>query len=315
MTDNEKIADNEEQDGLSRRSRLVREIVSEFNQHSHIKSIFVDANRSKSEIDKPFHYPEHMEAVRYHMPDFEMELLSWKESDSPWIILQLHGGGYVGALKNNYRSMAGLYAEVGKGAKVLTIDYRVAPEHPFPAALMDAAAAYRWLLEQGYDRKQIIVAGDSAGGGLAMALCLYLRDCEMEMPAGIIAMSPWTDLTASGSSYKDNYDIDPVFGSGADSLIYNSSYIGEHDAKDPYISPAFGDFTGFPPMLIQVGTCEMLLSDSEIVAKKALDAGVKVRLSRYEGMFHVFQMAAKLMPESGKAWAEVGKFIEVLGEQ
>lgn len=314
----EEYAQNEaaqaEQENLSIRSRIIREIVAEFNHHSHLKSVLVEENRSKSEIDKPFHYPEHVEAVRYHMPEFEMELLSWKESDSPWVILQLHGGGYVGALKNSYRTMAGLYAEVGKGAKVLTIDYRVAPEHPFPAALMDAYAAYCWLLEQGHSGKQIILAGDSAGGGLAMALCHYLKDHEVELPAGIIAMSPWTDLTAGGSSYKDNYEIDPVFGCGGDYLIHDSAYIGEHDAKNPYISPAFGDFTGFPPMLIQVGTCEMLLSDSEIVAKKALEAGVKVRLSKYEGMFHVFQMAAKLMPESRKAWAEVGKYIELLGQ-
>lgn len=314
----EEYAQNEasqaEQENLSIRSRIIREIVAEFNQHSHLKSVLVEENRSKSEIDKPFHYPEHVEAVRYHMPEFEMELLSWKESDSPWVILQLHGGGYVGALKNSYRTMAGLYAEVGKGAKVLTIDYRVAPEHPFPAALMDAYAAYCWLLEQGHSGKQIILAGDSAGGGLAMALCHYLKDHEVELPAGIIAMSPWTDLTAGGSSYKDNYEIDPVFGCGGDYLIHDSAYIGEHDAKNPYISPAFGDFTGFPPMLIQVGTCEMLLSDSEIVAKKALEAGVKVRLSKYEGMFHVFQMAAKLMPESRKAWSEVGKYIELLGQ-
>lgn len=303
-----------EQENLSIRSRIIREIVAEFNQHSHLKSVLVEENRSKSEIDKPFHYPEHVEAVRYHMPEFEMELLSWKESESPWVILQLHGGGYVGALKNSYRTMAGLYAEVGKGAKVLTIDYRVAPEHPFPAALMDAYTAYQWLLEQGYNSRQIIFAGDSAGGGLAMALCHYLKDHEVELPAGIIAMSPWTDLTAGGSSYKNNYEIDPVFGCGGDYLIHDSAYIGEQDAKNPYISPAFGDFTGFPPMLIQVGTCEMLLSDSEIVAKKALEAGVKVRLSKYEGMFHVFQMAAKLMPESRKAWSEVGKYIELLGQ-
>lgn len=303
-----------EQENLSIRSRIIREIVAEFNQHSHLKSVLVEENRSKSEIDKPFHYPEHVETVRYHMPEFEMELLSWKESESPWVILQLHGGGYVGALKNSYRTMAGLYAEVGKGAKVLTIDYRVAPEHPFPAALMDAYTAYQWLLEQGYNSRQIIFAGDSAGGGLAMALCHYLKDHEVELPAGIIAMSPWTDLTAGGSSYKNNYEIDPVFGCGGDYLIHDSAYIGEQDAKNPYISPAFGDFTGFPPMLIQVGTCEMLLSDSEIVAKKALEAGVKVRLSKYEGMFHVFQMAAKLMPESRKAWSEVGKYIELLGQ-
>lgn len=312
--DKELMNDDNGQQSVSRRGKLISQIVAEFNHSVYLKEHIVGENRGKSDMEKPFNYPEHMEVKRFHMPEFEMELLSWKDSESPWVILQLHGGGYVGTLKNSYRTMAGLYAEVSKGASVLTIDYRVAPENPFPAALMDAFAAYNYLLEQGYESENIIIAGDSAGGGLAMALCMYLRDSGMAVPAGIVAMSPWTDLTASGESYEENKDIDPVFGCGADDLIHNSAYIGDDAAENPYISPLFGDFSGFPPMLIQVGTCEMLLSDSEGVAKKALQAGVKVRLSRYEGMFHVFQMAAKLMPESMKAWAEVGKFIELLEE-
>lgn len=306
---------NQETEELSRRAKLIRELVAEFNQNSYLKNRFIEENRGKSEIDKPFRYPEHVHAERYHMENFEMELLSWRECDNPWVILQLHGGGYVNALKNSYRTMAGLYSEVGKGASVLTIDYRVAPQNPYPAALMDAYDAYLWLLEKGYEPGHIIFAGDSAGGGLAMALCHYLRAKDMELPAGIVAMSPWVDLTASGSSYEQNSDIDPVFGgNGQNSLIYNSPYIGDEEATNPYISPLFGDFSGFPPMLIQVGTREMLFSDSESVAKKAVEAGVKVRLSVYEGMFHVFQMAAKLMPESSRAWVEVGKFIELLRE-
>lgn len=300
------------QQEISRRGKIISHIVEGFNHSVYIKERIVDENRSMSDIDKLFNYPEHMETERIHMNNFEMELLSWKESDSPRIILQLHGGGYVGMFKNNYRTMAGLYSEVGKGASVLTIDYRVAPENPFPAAFEDAVEAYKFLLEKGYEGKKIIIAGDSAGGGLAMALCMYLRDNKLNMPAGIVAMSPWTDLTASGKSYQENKDIDPVFGSGADDLIYNSSYIGDNNPQNPYISPLFGEFTDFPPMLIQVGSCEMLLSDSEEVYKKALQAGVKVRFSKYEGMFHVFQMAAKLMPEASRAWAEVGKFIELL---
>ena len=156
------------------------------------------------------------------------------------------------------------------------------------------------------------MAGDSAGGGLALALGLYLRDHEMELPAGIIAMSPWTDLTASGESYETNYEKDPLFGNTRDSLIYNREYVGLEDPRNPYISPAFGDFTGFPPMLIQVGSYEMLLSDAEIVAHKAKKQGVKVRFHAYEGMFHVFQMSMQLMPESVLAWKEAGKFIELL---
>ncbi len=218
----------------------------------------------------------------------------------------------MGAMRNAYRSFAGLYSEVSKGMSVLTIDYRVAPEHPYPAALEDAVAAYRWLLEQGFFSEQIILAGDSAGGGLAMALCHYIKDHGMHLPCGIIAMSPWTDLLASGESYETNYEKDPLFGKTRDSLIYNKDYVGEHDPMDAYISPLYGDFRDFPPMLIQVGSYEMLLSDSVSVAAKAREQGVKVRLSIYEGMFHIFQMAMLLLPESKKAWMEIGKFIEIL---
>ena len=245
------------------------------------------------------------------MPNFTMELLKRKEgAREDYIILQLHGGGYIGAMRNAYRTFAGLYSEMSNGMSVLTIDYRVAPENPYPAALHDAVAAFDWLVAQGFLEKQIIVAGDSAGGGLALALCMYLKDHERALPAGIIAMSPWTDLTASGPSYDENYEKDPLFGNTRNSLIYNRDYVGENDPTDPYISPLFGDYEGFPPMLIQVGSIEMLLSDSELVAQKAKEAGVPVKLTIYEGMFHIFQMAMKLLPESRAAWIEIGKFLE-----
>lgn len=134
----------------------------------------------------------------------------------------------------------------------------------------------------------------------------------MPLPCGIVAMSPWTDLTASGESYETNYERDPLFGNTRESMIYLDDYAGTHDKSEPYLSPLFGDFYDFPPMLIQVGSLEMLLSDSVSVAEKARGQGVKVRLSVYEGMFHVFQMAYLNIPESKKAWAEVGKFFDVI---
>ncbi|SEQ70957.1 Acetyl esterase/lipase [Lachnospiraceae bacterium NE2001] len=368
-------------DELSRRSRIVKYLVAEFNSNKSLTEKFAVNPGSKSEMDMDYNYPEHLVAERIHMDNFEMELLTCRdhtafdktpassdseedsestaESDSPvdtesiveskssdnsdssmspesladseadkkeelekndkaeeqdtphkWVILQLHGGGYIGAMRRQYKVMAGLYSEVGRGATVLTVDYRVAPEHPFPAALEDAMAAYEWLLEQGYSEEDIVLAGDSAGGGLAMALCHTLKSSWRKLPAGIIAMSPWTDLTASGPSYKENYDKDPVFGNDRSELIFDNPYIGDANPRDPRISPAFGDFTGFPPMLIQVGTDEMLLSDSEIVAAKARSQGVKVRFTKYQGMFHVFQMSGKIIEESRRAWAEVKRFLE-----
>lgn len=267
-------------------------------------------------VEPEWKVPDCFTLTHIDLEHFSMKLLASKENpNTDKIILQLHGGGYIGAVRNAYYVFAGLYNEVSHGYSVLTPDYRVAPENPYPAALEDAIAAYQWILDKGFSGEQIILAGDSAGGGLAMALCMYLRDHRMPLPDGIVAMSPWTDLTASGESYDTNYESDPLFGNTRESIIYMNDYPGDHDKMDPYISPLFGDFRGFPPMLIQAGSIEMLLSDATSVAAKAREQGVRVRLSVYEGMFHVFQMAYKALPESRRAWAEVGKFIEVLSRE
>lgn len=245
--------------------------------------------------------------------NFKMEYLHPHDVYTGRVVLQLHGGGYIGPMKNIYRHFAVRYSRLSMGGDVLTIDYRVAPEHPYPAALEDAVTAYRWLLdEKNYRPEQIVVAGDSAGGGLALALCLYLRDHNMPLPAGIIAMSPWTDLTLSGESYQSNYESDPLFGNSTDNMLYNSAYIGDSDPTNPYISPVFGDFSGFPPVLLQVGDIEVLLSDTLSVSDLLRKAGVKQRLSIYEGMFHVFQMGLELLPESHEAWEEVERFIWIV---
>lgn len=263
--------------------------------------------------EPPWKCPDCFEMTVIEREHYHMELLESREyPNTQKIILQLHGGGYVGAMRNAYRMFAGLYNEVSHGMSVLTPDYRVAPENPYPAALQDAYDAYCYLLEQGWFAEQIILAGDSAGGGLCMALCHYLKDLGQQLPCGIVAMSPWTDLTASGESYDTNYEKDPLFGKTRDSMIYNKDYVGDNDPMNAYISPLFGDFRQFPPMLIQVGSFEMLLSDSVGVASKARMQGVKVHLSIYDGMFHIFQMAAKMLPESRRAWVEIGRFINVL---
>lgn len=297
------------------RGRVMRDLIAHVTSDNLIGRKIKNGELRKKigEAEPPWKCPGRFKLTIIEMERFQMELLELKEEPNrEKIILQLHGGGYVGAMRNAYRMFAGLYNEVSGGMNVLTIDYRVAPEHPYPAALEDAFDSYRWLLKQGWYAEQIILAGDSAGGGLAMALCHYLKDKGMQLPCGIVAMSPWTDLTASGESYDTNYEKDPLFGKTRDSLIYNKEYVGENDPVNAYISPLFGDFREFPPMLIQVGSYEMLLSDSVSVAAKAREQGVKVRLSVYDGMFHIFQMAAKMLPESKRAWVEIGKFIDVL---
>ena len=297
------------------RGKVMRDLISRMTNDLSIGKKIKNGELRKQigNTEPPWKCPDCFCMTIIEMEHFTMELLESHENPrTDKIILQLHGGGYIGAMRNAYRMFAGLYNEVGHGMSVLTIDYRVAPEHPYPAALEDAYVAYQWLLEQGWFSEQIILAGDSAGGGLAMALCHYLKDQGQQLPCGIVAMSPWTDLTASGESYDTNYERDPLFGKTRDSLLYNKDYIGENDPVNAYISPMFGDFREFPPMLIQVGSYERLLSDSVGVAAKAREQGVKVRLSIYDGMFHIFQMAAKMLPESKRAWVEIGKFIDVL---
>lgn len=300
---------------VSTRGRVIRELIAHVTNDNLIgRKIKTGELRKKiEESESKWRCPDYFRLKEIEMPNFRMEYLSRKEkSRKDYVILQLHGGGYVGAMRNAYRSFAGLYCELSKGMDVLTIDYRVAPENPYPCALEDAIAAYEWLKEEGWHSRQIIVAGDSAGGGLALALCMYLKDHRQKLPGGLILMSPWTDLTASGPSYEDNYEKDPLFGNTRDSLIYNKDYVGKHNPAHPYISPLFGEYSGFPPMLIQVGEVEMLLSDSVGVAYKAKKQGVRVRLNIYKGMFHLFQMGMMLMPESKAAWAEIKRFFEVV---
>lgn len=297
---------------ISIRGTIIRELIARFTSDHLIGRKIKNGELRKKLIEPPWSVPEGYKMTQIQRNEFVMEWLEPEKTDAQKVILQLHGGGYVGTMRNAYRNFAVTYSELGHGMKVLSVDYRVAPENPYPAALKDAVDAYQWLLEQGYESEQIILAGDSAGGGLAMALVMYLKNHQFSLPCGVIAMSPWTDLTSSGESYETNYENDPLFGKTRDSLIYNREYVGLEDPRNPYISPLFGDFAGFPPMLIQVGSYEMLLSDSLMVADKAKKQGVKVRLSIYEGMFHVFQMAMFLMPESAHAWREVGRFLHIL---
>lgn len=307
------VNETEAEGAASAKGRALADLISHVTNDLAIGKKIKSGELRKRLKEPPWIVPSCFEMREIHMEHFAMKLLVRKEEPrEDLVVLQLHGGGYIAAVRNAYYVFAGLYNEVGNGCSVLTPDYRVAPEDPYPAALQDALASYQWLLDNGYSGEQIVLAGDSAGGGLAMALCMYLRDHEMPLPCGIVAMSPWTDLTASGESYETNYERDPLFGNTRESMIYLDDYAGTHDKSEPYLSPLFGDFYDLPPMLIQVGSLEMLLSDSVSVAEKARGQGVKVRLSVYEGMFHVFQMAYLNIPESKKAWAEVGKFFDVI---
>lgn len=293
---------------LSVEGKILRTLMADITSTQVVGMKIKSGEFRKNPVEPPWKCPKGYNMEKIIRNEFEMELLEPEEPSRNLMILQLHGGGYIGPMKNIYRTFAVMYSKASAGASVLTIDYRVAPENPFPAGLEDAIEAYKWILENGYTSEQIVIAGDSAGGGLTLALCLYLRDNKMELPKGIITMSAWTDLTCEGESYTSNYEIDPLFGNTKESMLFESDYIGDNDVRNPYISPIFGEYKGFPPTLMQVGSYEMLLSDTTTVAHKIKEDGGKVRLSVYEGMYHVFQMSKLLIPESRNAWQEIEQF-------
>lgn len=300
------------EDKVSLRGKLVRDMMMNM-MDTAMGSKFRTGEIRMNPVEPAWICPPDYEYEIIEMEHFKMEYLRPSGVCTGRVILQIHGGGYIGPMKNTYRDFAIQYSKRSLGGDVLTIDYRVAPEFPYPAALEDAVSAYRWLIEEKkYAPEKIVIAGDSAGGGLTLALTLYLKDHHIPMPAGLVVMSPWTDLTCSGESYTTNYTRDPQFGNTTDSMLYNRSYIGDADPKDPYLSPIFGDYHRFPPILMQVGSEEMLLSDTLSVAEKIRSVHGKLRLSVYDGMFHVFQMALRLIPESREAWAEAGRFLEII---
>ncbi|MDO8431579.1 MAG: alpha/beta hydrolase [Candidatus Binatus sp.] len=223
------------------------------------------------------------------------------------VILYLHGGGYVTGSIITHRAMVARIARASK-ARALLLDYRLAPEHPFPAAVDDATAAYRWLLAQGFAPKKIVIAGDSAGGGLALATLAALSKSNDLMPAAAVPISPWTDLEGTGESIKTRAAKDPMV-QGTDLAPMAQMYYGTQDPKNPLISPLHADYRGFPPLLIQVGDAEVLLDDSTRVAKRATAAGVKTELEVWDDMVHVWHVFAKLLPEGQQAIDKIGQFV------
>src|SRR3990172_5975817 len=211
------------------------------------------------------------------------------------VVLYLHGGGYVIGSINSHREMVSRIARAS-GARALAIDYRLAPEHPFPAAVEDATKAYRWLLKQGIGPEKIVVAGDSAGGGLTVATLLALRDAGDPLPAAAVCVSPWTDLEITGETMVTKADVDPMI-RPQDAKSGAERYHGKTDPSHPLISPINADLSGLPPLLIQVGTSEVLLSDSTRLAERAKAAGVDVTLEEGGGRIHVWHFFAFMLPE------------------
>jgi epsilon-lactone hydrolase len=235
------------------------------------------------------------------------EWLTAPDADAGRNVLYLHGGGYtIGSIKT-HRCLGGWISRAAK-ARVLIIDYRLAPENPFPAAVEDAVAAYRYMLDAGVTPSRAVIAGDSAGGGLAVAALLAIRDAKLPMPGAAACLSPWVDLEGTGESMKTNAAVDPMV-SGSNLADMTAAYLAGKDPKTPLASPLYADLKGLPPMLIQVGTAEVLLDDSVRLAQRAREAGVDVTYEPWENMIHVWQIFVPMLDESKEAVARIGEFI------
>lgn len=237
--------------------------------------------------------------------DVPAEWISTPESVDERVIYYLHGGGYVFGSISTHREMASRLSRAA-AARVLLIDYRLAPENPFPAAVEDAIAVYRWLLSIGVDTSKLIIAGESAGGGLTVATMVALRDAGEPLPAASICLSPWVDLECLGESMNTKTDVDKREGI----LMLAKRYLEDTDPRTPLAAPIYADLTGLPPLLIQVGTAEVLFDDATRLAERAKLAGVDVVLESWEDMIHMWHFFAAMLPEGQQAIGRIGDFIK-----
>jgi len=225
-------------------------------------------------------------------------------------VLYLHGGAYVSGAPVYYRHFTWRVADVAQ-AHVWALEYRLAPENPFPAALEDAVAAYDWLADN-HAAHELFVMGDSAGGGLGLCLLLRLRDAGARLPRAAVSMSPWTDLALTGASLTENAASDPMISTrDLPRLVHH--YLAGADPKNPYVSPLYGDTSGLPPVLIQVGSDEILRDDAVRMAAKLKQHHAQSRLEVWPRMPHVFQLFVPALPEAHQAIAQIGQFITEVG--
>ncbi len=250
--------------------------------------------------------PEGIKIREERIDSMKSEWITPEGADSEEVILYVHGGGYVSGSCSDHRGFVSKFAEYC-GVTNLLYEYRLAPENPFPAALEDSVKAYKWLLDKKFKPENIIITGESAGGGLCLATFLALKENNIALPAAAVAISPWTDLTCSSDSYttKSRVSVAP-----ADSwLVFSKYYVGNNPASLPLISPLFGDLKGLPPIFINSGVDDELFEDGEKFCKKAKEAGVDATFRAGVGMVHCYPLLAPMFKEATEAMQEICEFI------
>lgn len=281
----------------------LREILAARPRASEIAQMRLDSDAR----GKAFDLPSDVTVQPVVANGVKAEWTSTPEADANSVILYLHGGGYVICSLDSHRH---LVAEIGRAARVrtLAIDYRLAPENPFPAPVEDTVAAYRFLLEGGIKPERIALAGDSAGGGLVVAALLAIRETGLPLPACGWCISPWVDMEALGQSFTDRSEADPTVQKATIQMMAQW-YLGGADPRHPHAAPLYGDLRGLPPLLIQVGASETLLDDSVALARKAGVADVIVDLQIWPEMIHIWHIYFPMLAAGRRAIASGGSFM------
>jgi acetyl esterase/lipase len=272
-------------------------------------NILLEYNRYISacmDLEKAKQIPKDVIFEKIYTGGVQSEWIYLPKASEEKILFHLFGGGYIMGNLQTTRWEPYLYSKLIK-MRVLNVGYRLAPEHSYPAALKDSLNAYKWLIDSGTNPKNVVICGESAGGGLTMATMLKLRESNLPLPAAAVMLSPWVDLRSKGKSFKKFKMYEPELAIGV--KIMSRLYAGKESLKNPYLSPVYADLHDLPPLLIQAGGIEVLLDDSILLAERAKEAGVDVALEVYEGMTHVFQRFADELEESIQAWNIIGKFI------
>ena len=251
--------------------------------------------------------PENIKIKEDVIEGIKSEWLIPDGADPEKVILYIHGGGYVSGSCSDHRGFVSKFARF-TGVTNLIFEYRLAPEHPFPAAVDDSVKIYQRMLSIGYKPENILLAGESAGGGLTLATLLALKELQIQMPVAAVAISPWTDLTCSSDSYRTKNKRSPAPLNSW--FVFSSHYAGNHPKNHQLISPLFGDLKGLPPLFINSGEDDELFEDGEKFSKKAKDAGVDVTFRNGKGMVHCYPLLAPMFPEATGAMNEIVDFVK-----
>jgi len=275
-----------------------------FDEHTSIENFRALCEKGASRFGK---IPEGITVKPQLIEGIRAEWLMPQGSDSSKVILYVHGGGYVSGSCSDHRGIISKFAQ-HTGVTCLVYEYRLAPENPFPAALDDSVKVYQWLLTSGFNPGNILIAGESAGGGLCLATLLALKEQNIQLPVAAVSISPWTDLTCSGDSYrsKNKVSLAPL----NSWTVFSKYYIGNNEATNPLISPLFGDLIGLPPILLNSGTDDELYDDGEKFYLKAKSAGVEIKFRPGYGMVHCYPLLAPMFPEATEAMNEIVAFVK-----